>query len=783
MNLIYRLYLLFSVFIFLSSCSPKADNNLVERAKVNFGSDWLFQKGDTVNSGWQAVTLPHTSNIEPLVVNNQWQGVSWYKKTFTANNEKKNLKHFLYFEGIMQEAQVWCNGEKVTIHKGGYLPFTADITNFISPDNHDNEILIKVVNTDNSKIPPGKELKVLDFNLYGGIYRNAYLITTGQVYITDAVHANKKNGGGVLVHFNEVSDSSATGIVKIHVQNDSEQKKNIKPLVEFVADTIIKGEFSSKEIAVNAGSSISFEIPVTINSPDLWSPETPNLYDLNVSILNEENETLDNKSFKTGIRSMAITEDGFYLNGKQRFINGTNRHQEYPYVGYALSDKAQYRDAYKIKQAGFDFVRLSHYPHAEAFMDACDELGLMVMNCIPGWQYYEEGEFVENSLQNIKDMARRDRNHPSVIFWENSLNESEMTEEYMVKANKVLKEELPYDNIYSAGWIDHPSYDIFIPARQHNKAPDYWNDYDKGARKILIAEYGDWEYYAHNAGFNQKEFKDLKEDERTSRQLRGFGEKRLLQQALNFQEAFNSNIKGKNTIGHANWLMFDYNRGYANDIESSGISDIFRIPKFSYYFYKSQKPPYQDNFTGPMVYIANYWQKDSSGKVVVYSNTDTVELYLNDNIVERKKAGRDRFSDSLKFPPFTFNLPEYKKGSLRAVAYIDNKKVAEHLVTTPGQSARIALSYDESGKPLKKSENDVVFLYAKVTDEYGNIVHSADNEIKFEVIGENAQIIGENPVKAEAGIATVLLKTNSTDKSLSVKATSPDLEEISLELY
>ena len=772
MKINHYLYLILLIVAFVSCETEKEIAN--HREEINFGNDWVFQKGDTITANWKSITLPHTANIEPLVVNNQWQGISWYKKEFSLVKANKSQKHFIYFESIMQEADVWCNGQLVTSHKGGYLPFTADITQYIKI-NGVNEIIIKVDNNHNSKIPPGKELKVLDFNYYGGIYRNAHLITTNNIYITDAVHANKANGGGILIHFNEVSESSALGFLKSHVQNDSDEEKNIKTVITFSHKNEIKEVFTSDEVIIKPSSSISIEQELNIDSPKLWSPEIPNLYDVTVEVFSNEN-LLDSKSLKTGIRSILITEEGFFLNGKRRFINGTNRHQEYPYVGYAISDNAQYRDAYKIKQAGFDFVRLSHYPHSESFMNACDELGLMVMNCIPGWQYTEEGEFIENSYSDIRDMVRRDRNHPSVIIWENSLNESGMKEQYMIKANEILDEELPYDDTYSAGWIDHPSYDLFIPARQHSKAPLYWNDYDKGDRKILIAEYGDWEYYAQNAGFNQKEFKDLKEEERTSRQLRGDGEKRLLQQALNFQEAFNSNMKGKNTIGHANWVMFDYNRGYADDLESSGISDIFRIPKFTYYFYQSQKPPYQDDFTGPMVYIANYWQNNSSKQVKVYSNCEEVALYLNDHLIEKKKAEKNDFSDTLNFPPFNFSISKYEHGTLKAVAYINGKEVTQHSVTTPNKAEKLQLSYDISNKPIKSGSDDVVFVYAKIIDGNNTLVPNAQNEVNFETIGSDIEIIGSNPVKAEAGIATILLKINNATEPIAIKATAEGLE-------
>ncbi len=783
MNKILYLCFFCPLLLILIGCKSTVDIN--GRTETFLNKNWYFQQGVQVNeSEWEQVHLPHTPKIEPLVVNDQWQGVSWYKKPLLANKLKNDQNHFLKFEGVMQEATVWVNGTLVKKHFGGYLPFVVDLTDHITHEN-DNEILIKVVNTDNPTIPPGKPLKDLDFNTYGGIYRNVHLISTNKTYITDAVAAQKVNGGGVLVHFDSISKSIAKGIVKIHVKNTSSKNETVKALVTFLDHNGNRHSFSSPKVVVAKGTDKHIVQSVAITDPTLWSPDAPNLYAVDAQIVSSNNtRTLDQVHFKTGIRKIELNKNGFFLNGKKQFITGTNRHQEYPYVGYAISDNANYRDAFKIKQAGFDFVRLSHYPQTKSFLNACDELGLMVMNCIPGWQFFEEGAFEENAYKDIRDFIRNDRNHPSVIFWENSLNESGMSDAFMQNANRIAKEELPYDDIYTAGWLDHPSYDLFIPARQHNGPPFYWNNYSNNNRKIFIAEYGDWEYYAHNAGFHQKEFKNLKSEERTSRQLRAHGEKRLLQQALNYQDAFNSNLKGAHTIGHANWLMFDYNRGYADDLEASGISDIFRIPKFAYYFYKSQKTPKKAAFSDPMVYIANHWNKQSSLSVKVYSNCEEVALYLNDTLIGKQKGAKNHFSDALKHPPIVFNIPTYQKGTLTAKGFIKDKVVATHRVTTALEPARLQLEIDTSGKPLASGEDDMVFLYAKILDKNNTLVKEATNEVTFLILeNQQAKIIGPQKINAEAGVASALLRTHFTNDKIVLNAKAKNLAADTLKIF
>lgn len=766
----------FKSLLFVAFLFSVGNINSQSRTKVNFGSDWEFKIEENKTSDWEKITIPHTAKIEPLVVNNQFQGTCWYQKKFTVANAKSK-KVFLYFEGVMQEADVWINDQKVANHKGGYLPFTVDVTPFLK--SKANTIKVKVNNEDNPEFLPGKPLKDLDFNYYGGIYRNVYLITTDKLYITNAVHANKKASGGIYVNFDTINKDKASGTVQVHLKNEYAVEKKANLNFILTNNEGQKIEFKSEAFTLNANSDQAITQKIVVDNPKLWSTSKPNLYSLEVQVI-VRNIIIDRYSEKIGIRKSEIKEDGYYLNDEKLYITGTNQHQEYPYLGYAISDEAQYRDAVKIKNAGFDFVRMSHYPHAEAFMNACDELGILVMNSLTGWQFFGNETFQKNAIQDIRDMARRDRNHPSVIFWEASLNETQMSEDFMKLASKTLKEELPFGNNCSASWIDNANYDLFIPARQHAKAPDYWTKYNNGNRKIFIAEYGDWEYYAQNAGFNQTEFSNLKEEERTSRQLRAHGEKRLLQQAYNFQEAANSNKKGKHTIGEANWLMFDYNRGYSNDLESSGISDIFRIPKFAYYFYQSQRDPNavlnSKLVSGPMVTIANYWTEQSPLNVTVYSNCDEVALYLNDVLVAKQKPLINPNSDQLKHPPFIFNLEKFVPGTLRAEGFINSKKVVSNIVKTPEKSSKIELTYDISSKEINPDFPDMIFVYAKITDTNGTIIPTATDKITFSLAGGNAELIGQNPVKAESGIATIILKTKNLKSLVKVIAKSENLQ-------
>lgn len=758
--------------------------------KISFNDNWEFTKSplvidyfetDTTPSAiaWENISLPHTAQIEPLVTTeSQYQGTCFYRKYFTVDKNANNKHLALYFEGAMQVADIYLNNQLIATHDGGYLPFYVELNKYLKYGK-ENCVIVKLNNEDNSSVPPGKALNVLDFNYYSGIYRNVWLIKKDKLHITNSNNANKIAGGGIFVSYSNVTNQIADINVKIEVKNENESVKSTTVALALKYKGQIVKEITSNANDIVTNQCNTFNLSFNVDRPQLWSPAHPELYQLEVKVLSNGNVT-DTEIENIGIRTFSFsTKDGFILNGEPLKLRGTNRHQEYPYVGYAISDNANYRDAYKIKSAGFNFVRLSHYPQTESFLKACDELGILVMDAIPGWQFFGDSVFQKNSISDVRQMVRRDRNHPSIILWESSLNESWMSDDFLRKAKQAVHEEYPGDDVYTCGWMDS-IYDVFIPARQHAKAPDYWNKYCKN-KPLLIAEYGDWEYYAQNAGFNQKTYQDLTAEERTSRQFRGNGQKRLGQQALNYQEALNSNLQGP-AVGDANWLMFDYNRGYAPDIESSGIMDIFRLPKFAYYFYQSQASASGENddpFYQPMVYIANYYNDPSYLSIKVYSNCDQVELFLNGESIEKRSPDNDIYSTHLNHPPFTFNLKSFVPGQLLAKGYINGKEAARFIVQTPQDAQSIKLWIDESGKPLQKDCNDLVFVYAAVIDQNGTIIPDAENSIKFNVTGP-AELIGKNPINAEAGIATILLKAGSDNAEVQISANADGLKPAQL---
>lgn len=740
----------------------------------NFNYDWQFyQSSDTFDSpppsaDWEKVDLPHTANLEPLTVINQWQGICFYQKNFKLDKSYRDKILSLQFDGAMNVADVWVNGRHMTRHLGGYLPFFIPL-NGVARFDTINTVMVRLDNRDNPITGP-KPMKILDFNMYGGIYRNVYLTVKNKIHLTHPVQANVVAGGGVFFATTSATKQQATFEIKAHVQNQSDQSAEIR-ITHQLSDPSGKvvATLESDKISVLSQNTAETVIRGSLDAPSLWSPAAPHLYNLKTDVYADGSLT-DSHSERVGIRSIRITPEGLFLNQEKTFLRGVNRHQEYPYAGYALSDAAQYRDAWKIKQAGFDFVRSSHYPMSPAFLDACDELGIMVLDAILGWQYFGDKEFESLALRSSRELIRRDRHHPSILAWELSINETEMPQSFTDSAQIIAHQEFPDTGTYSAGWVKEP-YDVYIEARQHRH--DLYPE-----KPLLVSEYGDWEYYAQNAGFNQQDWKDLLQEERNSRQPRQAGEKRMLQQALNIQEAHNDN-RSTHAFADAYWVMFDYNRGMAPDHEYSGIMDICRIPKFSNYFFKSQRSYFPDqSFAQPVVFIASYWQPGESNGVRVFSNCEEVELFVDGQSVGRQKPDQNALTTHLSHPPFTFNTSCMQSGTVKAVGYITGKKAAEHTVSTASVPDHMTLQADESGAPL--TQNDVIFVYASIRDGNQTVVHTDSRLVSFQVKG--GSLLSPVKVNAQAGIATALVRTDTSGSTLGITASAEGMKTQTLDI-
>ena len=760
----------------LAGCekTPKTSETAVTSAPVSlvtapqlWNSHWqFFRSNDALSlekasqhNSWETISLPHTAHLEPRVVNNQWQGDAWYKKTFSAAPQWQGKNVFLDFEAAMNVSEVWINGTPVNKHYGGYLPFSILLTPHLKDG--DNTLMVRLDNRD-SDITGPKPLKILDFNMYGGIYRNTWLRVENELHISDPVAAGKKASGGIFVRYPQVTTEQAIVTVQTHIVNSGTAASVVvRHQLQHNGQLV---QTTEKPLDISAQSDAEVNQELHVKTPQLWSPSTPSLYTLKTQIL-KDGQLVDEDSTRIGIRKFEIVEDQLYINGEKTFLRGVNRHQEYPYAGYALSDAAQYRDAEKMKAAGFDYIRLSHYPHAKAFMRAADELGLVLLDAILGWQYVNDTPaFYAHAEQTCRDLIRRDRNHASVLAWECSLNESNMPDTLITGLHKIVHEEYPSATTYSAGWVPQ-TYDIYLQARQHRLG-----HYKEPGKPYVVSEYGDWEYYAMNAGLNQNAWGELLQDERSSRQLLNAGETRLQQQAANIMEAHNDNF---NTPAFADgyWVMFDYNRGYSDDLESSGIMSLERLPKFSYYFYQSQRDA--DDFGGPlangyMAHIGSYWQADSSLNFHVYSNADEVELFLNGRSLGKGKRDVERYG-KVNHPPVLFQLDTFEPGTLVAKAMADGKVVASHTVATPGEPAQLSLVMEATSIAPQTGQNDLVFVYAQLLDAKGNPTRVNGAKVNFSISGD-AELVSPAERESEAGIAAALVKIGDTLESVRIEA-------------
>lgn len=318
----------------------------------------------------------------------------------------------------------------------------------------DNVIAVWTDNSNDPNYPPGKAQEVLDFTYFGGIYRDCWLVAHNPVHITDPNYEQTIAGGGLFIAYDKVSEKSATVLLQLQVRNES--RKTFQGVIEYELlqpdgqqAAIVNSTFS-----VRSGKAVTSKDKVILQTPYLWSPEQPHLYSLLVRIRDKEGRIVDGYRKRIGIRSIEFKgKDGFWLNGKpyERPLIGGNRHQDYALIGNAVPNSLHWCDAKKLRDAGMKVIRNAHCPQDPAFMDACDELGLFVIVNTPGWQFWNDApEFAERVYSDIRQLVRRDRNHPCVWLWEPILNETWYPADFAQKTLNIVSEEYPYPYCYSS---------------------------------------------------------------------------------------------------------------------------------------------------------------------------------------------------------------------------------------------------------------------------------------------------------------------------------------------
>ena len=758
------------------------------RNVYNFNPGWRFHKGDVAgaealnfdDSAWQVVSTPHTVELEPAEASGgrNYQGIAWYRKHFVVPAAMQGQLVTVYFEAIMGKQEVFLNGKLVRKHAGGYLPFSVNLTDYGIKAGDKCVLAVMTDNSNDKNYPPGKPQYTLDFAYHGGIYRDVWLIGKSDVSITDALEANKVAGGGVFVHFDQISEKKAQVFVDTEVKNSGTARRVVTVETTLTDASGKKVKQTSSRVMLNAGESVTVKQKMQVSNPHLWSPDSPYLYRVE-SRVTEGKLALDGGVTRVGIRKAEFKDkDGFWLNGKPfGQLVGANRHQDFAYVGNALPNSQQWRDAKRLRDAGCRIVRVAHYPQDPSFMDACDELGIFVIVATPGWQYWnKDPEFARLVHENTRMMIRRDRNHASVLMWEPILNETRYPLDFALEALQITKDEYPYPgrpvaaaDVHSEGVKEH--YDVVY---------GWPGDDVKGVARqcIFTREFGenvdDW--YAHN---------------NNNRASRSWGERPMLVQALSLAKSYDEMYQTNGQfIGGAQWHPFDHQRGYHPDPYWGGIFDAFRQPKYAYYMFRSQTAADLNHplaESGPMVYIAHEMSQFSDKDVVVFSNCDSVRLSIYDGtrswtkpVVHAKghmpnaPVVFENVWDFWEARGYSYVQKNWKKVNLVAEGIRNGEVVCTTKKMPSRRSTKLQLRVDYQNSPLVADGSDFIVVVAEVTDDSGNVRRLAKENVVFTVEGEGEIIgdatIGANPRAVEFGSAPVLIRSTRKAGKIKVKA-------------
>ena len=747
-----------------------------------FTPQWTESFGKGEGSG-QRIRLPHTATPMPLHYSDShaYQMVCGYRRHLTIDDTMEAKRLFLQFDGAGHIATVYLNGEELSTHRCGYTAFRVEITDHVRR-NADNLIAVKLDTTENPEIPPFGF--VIDYLTYGGLYREVWLDIREQEMIHD-----------IFVTTPDLHTA------QVHIQADSDCR------VEILSEI---GEVLAAKITTEA---TSFSIPDALP----WSPGSPTRYRCRVTNRNSG----DCLEVKFGFRTARFQEDGFYLNGEKTFLRGLNRHQCYPYMGYAATEQLQREDARILKEElGCNAVRTSHYPQSHHFIDECDRLGLMVFTEIPGWQHLGDEEWKKQACRNVREMVEQYRNHPSIILWGVRINESQDDDQLYRLTNTIA----------------------------HNLDPSRATSGVRYLQKSSLLEdvyaFNDFSHMGQNPGVLPK--KAVMKDRRKSLLIsehnghmfptKAFDPwQKRQEQALRHARVLNDAIADGDHAGCFGWCMFDYathkDFGSGDRVCYHGVMDAFRNPKLAAAVYASQQEDTPVLELGSPMDIGDY-PAGSIGDVYAFTNADKVALYKNGNFVSdlrcenwkglrhsplrmddtigclletqegfsKKKAKRLRrcllsagkhglaampLGDKLRMG---WAMLRYKltleDGMALYGKYVGNwggeatvwrfdaikdGKVVASVTKCPSAKLHLGVSVSHS-ELVEGATYDTAAVRVRIVDEFGNIASYAQIPVQFAVEGP-AELIGPAVATAEGGMCGTYLRSIGTPGSAKLTIT------------
>ncbi|MBQ6334976.1 MAG: glycoside hydrolase family 2 protein [Erysipelotrichaceae bacterium] len=745
----------------------------------------------------EEVRIPHTVKELPLhyIDHNEYQMISGYRRKVFIPEEAKDKRVFLQFDGAAHIATLYVNGKKLMTHLGGYTAFKAEITDYVKAG-EECEVAVRLDSTENPAIPPFGF--VIDYLTYGGIYRPVHLLIEEKEYISD-----------LFVSTPELNT--------VHVEMQIEGNDKVEKTIHIKE---LNGEVLCEYTTRN--NETTFSVDRIRN----WSVDDPKLYLCEVILPNGAR-----KEVRFGFRTIEFKADGFYLNGERLVMRGLDRHQCYPYVGYAVSDSLQVEDARILKEElCCNAVRTSHYPQSQAFIDACDEMGLLVFTEIPGWQHIGNDDWKKVACKQVEEMVLQYRNHPSIVLWGVRINESQDDDEFYTQTNEIAHRLDPtrptsgvryivksslLEDVYAFNDFSHKGDNA--PVR---KKRDITPDMKKG---YLISE-------ANGHMFPTKAFDkwELREEH-----------------ALRHARVMNGALGSGEHAGVFQWCMFDYathkDFGSGDRICYHGVMDMFRNPKLASYVYASQGDENIVLETSSTMDIGDYPGGAIQG-FYVFTNADSVKLYKNDDFVKEYSESefealnhgplhiddligellkeREGFEDEKAelFHDVLLAISRYGVDGLPAIykakylicknrykitdsqardlygKYVGNwggeatiwrfdaikegKVVATRLLC-PSHKLHLEVK-NSSAELIEKDSYDMAAIRIRVLDENNNIAPYAQLPICFETQGP-ITLVGPSVVTAEGGMGGTYVKTTGEKGQAVLYIRASGLEEVKIE--